>query len=154
MARRCYLDMIRAYPGGWEAMAAALGLPSKVALENRIYERSGQTVTVHLAEQMQAFSGTTLFAEDQARQAGGVFMKLPETSSAGNDELLNEFNLLYAELGELSGKFREAVRDNEISLAERADLEMVAQQIHKTVGELMTLMFAVYCKPERKGSGE
>lgn len=143
--------MIRAGQGGWEVMAAALGM-TRDALENRIYERKGQTPSVNLAEQMQKVSGTTLFAEEQARIAGGVFMKLPETNS-GNDELLNEFNLLYAELGELSGKFREAVRDNEISRTERADLEMVAQQIHKTVSELMSLMFAVYCKPE-KGSGE
>jgi hypothetical protein len=144
--RQDYLNMIRAYDGGWAAMAAALGL-SKDALENRIYERKGQTMTVHLAEQMQAFSGTTIFAEGIARDAGGVFLKLPEMREVGNEELLSEFNLLYSELGELSSKFRVYVADNEISKTERADLDGVAQQIHRTVEELLALTYRVYCKP-------
>lgn len=153
-ARKCYLDMIREMPGGWEAMAAALGLPSRMALENRIYERKGQEMTVHLAEQMQAFSRTTLFAEDVAKNSGGVYVQLPEGGGAGNDELLDEFNLLYAELGDLSGKFRRYAGDNNIDRGERADLEQVAQQIHKTVSELMALMFAVYCRPEEGADRE
>lgn len=153
MARKCYLEMIRAYPGGWEAMAAALGLPSRMALENRVYERKGQEVTVHLAEQMQAFSGTTLFAEDAARKAGGVFLKLPAARDIGNEELLDEFNLLYAKLGELSAKFRKYVDDDAIDRRERADLEEVAQDIHETISELMALMFMVYCKPEDAQAG-
>lgn len=145
--RQDYLNMIGAFPGGWPAMAAALGLPSAMALENRVYERKGQTVTVHLAEQMQAFSGTAHFAEGVARDSGGVFLKLPEARDIGNEELLAEFNLLYAELGELSGKFREYVKDNEIDKAERADLDDVAQQIHRTVEELLALTYQVYCRP-------
>lgn len=145
--RQVYLAMIRAYPGGWEAMAAACGM-SRVSLENRIYERKGQTVSVELTELMQSFSGTTHFAEEEARGAGGVFMRLPAIGDIGNEELLAEFNKLYAELGELSGKFRTYVADDEISRTERADLERVSQDIHQTVGELMALMFSVYCKPE------
>jgi len=146
-SRQAYLAMIRAYPGGWEAMAAACGI-SRVSLESRIYERKGMSVSVELAELMQSFSGTTHFAEEVARGAGGVFMRLPETGEVGNEELLSEFNLLYAELGQLSFKFRAYVADDEISRTERADLEHVSQEIHRTVSELMALMFSVYCKPE------
>lgn len=146
--RQDYLDMIRAYSGGWAAMSAALGL-SKDALENRIYERKGQSMSVHLSEQMQAFSGTTIFAEGVARDAGGVFLKLPEVREVGNDELLSEFNLLYAELGELSSKFRVYVADNDINKTERADLDGVAQQIHRKVEELLALTYRVYCKPDQ-----
>ena len=145
-ARKCYLEMIRAYPGGWEAMAAALGM-SKDALENRIYERKGQSVTVHIAEQMQAFSGTTRFAECVSQEVGGVFLKLPPPSDIGNDELLAEFNLLYAEVGDLSRKFSLYVADNEITITERADLDDVAQQIHRTVEKLLALTYRVYCRP-------
>lgn len=143
--RHDYLKMIRAFPGGWDAMAAACGL-SKDALENRIYERKGQTVTVELAELMQKLSSTTYFAEGVSRDAGGVFLKLPEVSEAGNDELLSEFNLLYAELGELSGKFRAYVADNNINNSERADLDAMGQKIHRTVEELLALTYQVYCK--------
>jgi hypothetical protein len=145
--RKDYLDMIRAFPGGWDAMAAACGL-SRQSLENRIYERKGQVVSVELAELMQSFSGTTHFAEGVARDAGGVFMRLPEVGEVGNDELLSEFNLLYAELGNLSGKFRAYVEDDQISNAERADLDAEAQKIHRTLEKLLALTYRVYCKPE------
>lgn len=145
-ARKYYLEMIRAFPGGWEAMAGALGM-SRDALENRIYERKGQSILVETAMQMQAFAGTTHFAEGVAQASGGVFLKLPEVKIVGNDELLSEFNLLYAELGELSSKFRAYTEDNDINQAERADLDNVAQRIHRTVEELLTLTYQVYCKP-------
>lgn len=148
-ARKYYLEMIRAYSGGWEAMAAACGL-SRDALENRIYERKGQTVTVELAMQMQAFSGTTHFAEAVAQSSGGVFMALPDVGEVGNDELLSEFNLLYAELGKLSGKFREYTADNVIDSTERADLDDEAQKIHRAVERLLALSYLVYCKPVQK----
>lgn len=148
-ARKYYLEMIRAFPGGWEAMAGALGM-TKDALENRLYERKGQQITVQTAMQMQAFSGTTHFAEGVAQESGGVFLKLPDARDIGNEELLSEFNLLYAELGELSGKFRIYVADNEISKAERVDLDGVAQQIHRTVEELLALMYQVYCRPTKE----
>ena len=143
--RSCYLSMIRAMPGGWPAMSAALGFPSVSALENRIYERSGQTVSVHQAEQMQALSGTTAFAEEQARLAGGTFMKLPEVEQLDNDELLDKFNELYAHLGELSTEFREYSRDDEIDAKERKKLDRKSREIHQALSELMAVMFAVYC---------
>jgi predicted transcriptional regulator len=144
--RNAYLSMIRAFPGGWDAMSAALGM-TRVALENRIYERKGQSLLVETAQQMQAFSATTFFAESIAQSAGGVFMQLPDRSDEGRDELLAKFTELYARLGDLSTKFREYVKDDEISRRERAVLEGVAQQIHRTVEELLALTFQVYCAP-------
>lgn len=96
--RRAYLEMIRAFPGGWDAMAAALGV-TRAGLENRIYERKGQSLHVETARQMQAFSGCPAFAEAVAADAGGVFLPLPEAEEVGSDELLAMFNQLYAELG-------------------------------------------------------
>lgn len=145
-ARKYYLEMIRAFPGGWEAMAGALGM-SKDALENRLYERKGQQLTVQTAMQMQAFSCTTHFAEGVAQESGGVFLKLPEARDIGNEELLAEFNQLYAKLGELSRKFNEYIEDGNINKTERADLDAVAQEIHRTVEELLALTYQVYCRP-------
>lgn len=144
--RKSYLAMIKEYPGGWDAMSAALGM-SRDALENRIYERKGQSVLVETALQMQQFSGSTHFAEAVAQQSGGVFMRFPERSDQGRDELLAKFNELYAELGDLSSKFREYVKDDEIDRKERADLTDVGQHIHRKVEELLALTFHIYCKP-------
>lgn len=146
--RRSYLEMIRAFPGGWDAMSAALGM-TRAALENRIYERKGQSVHVETALQMQQFSGRSAFAEAVAANAGGVFLPLPDPGEVDSDELLAMFNTLYAELGELSGKFRDAVQDGEISKRERAELTEVGQEIHRTVQQLLSLSFRVYCRPDK-----
>lgn len=144
--KKSYLAMIKAYPGGWDAMSAALGM-TRDALENRIYERKGQSVLVETALQMQQFSVSTHFAEAVAQASEGVFMRLPERSGQDRDELLAKFNELYAKLGDLSNKFREYVQDDEIDRHERQDLSDVGQQIHRTVGELLALTFQIYCQP-------
>lgn len=144
--RKAYLAMIKEYPGGWDAMAAALGM-TRDALENRIYERKGQSVLTETALQIQQFSTSTHFAEAVAQVSGGVFMKLPQHADHDRDELLAKFNELYSELGDLSGKFREYVKDDEIDRRERADLSDVGQHIHRTVEELLTLTFQIYCRP-------
>lgn len=127
-------------------MAAALGM-SRDALENRIYERKGQSVLVETALQMQEFSGTTHFAEAVAQASGGLFMKLPDNNGKDRDELLAKFNELYGELGDLSIKFKASVEDGEIDKRERADLSDAGQNIHRTVEELLTLTFQIYCHP-------
>ena len=144
--RKAYLSMIRAFPGGWDAMAGALGM-SRDALENRIYERKGQSVLVETALQMQLFSASTHFAEAVAQVSGGVFMTLPEQSNRDRDELLAKFNELYAKRGDLSIKFKVSVEDGEIDKRERADLTDVGQHIHRTVEELLNLNFQIYCRP-------
>lgn len=144
--KKAFLSMIKAFPGGWDAMAAALGM-SKDALENRIYERKGQSVLVETALQMQSFSSTTHFAEAVAQVSGGLFMKLPEHGDHDREELLSKFNELYGELGDLSIKFKSSIEDGEIDKRERADLSDVGQHIHRTVEELLTLTFQIYCRP-------
>ena len=141
--------MIRAFPGGWDAMAGALGM-SRDALENRIYERKGQSVLVETALQMQQFSSTTHFTEAVAQLSGGLFMKLPEQSSEDREELLAKFNELYSKLGDLSTKFREYVKDDEIDRRERQDLTDVGQNIHRTVEKLLALTFQIYCRPGQR----
>lgn len=140
--------MIKAFPGGWDAMAGALGM-TRMALENRIYERKGQAVLVETALQMQQFSGTTHFAEAVAQMSGGLFMQMPDHGAHDSQELLAKFNELYAELGDLSVKFKTSVADDLIDNQERKDLSDVGLQIHRTVEELLALTFAIYC---RRGS--
>lgn len=139
--------MIDAYPGGWDAMAAALGL-SRDALSNRVYERKGQSVSVNHAIQMQEFSGTTLFAEAIAVMSGGVFTKLIAPGAIDREDLHSKFQELWATLGTLSRAFTDYTDDNHIDKRERADLERISNEIHKTMRDLMALMFQIYCKPE------
>lgn len=144
--RKSYLRMIRAFPGGWDAMAAALGM-SRDALENRIYERKGQSILAETGLQMQQFSETTHFAEAIAQASGGVFLRLPSVDEdCDREELLAKFNDLYAHLGDLSTTFKKSITDNEIDKDERAKLSDVGQDIHRTVEELLALTFQIYCR--------
>lgn len=144
--RQAYLGMIKNFSGGWDAMCGALGM-SRDALENRIYERRGQSVCVDTALQMQAFSGTKHFAEAIATASGGVFVQIPQSSDVDNDALLAKFNALHAQIGLLSVRFSEATADGEVNKRERADLAAIGDKIHRATQELLALTFAVYCRP-------
>jgi hypothetical protein len=140
--------MIKATPGGWEVMAAALGV-SRQSLENRIYERKGQSVTVELAQQMQTVSGTTLWADKVAADSGGCFVALPDCGPVCNEDLRSKFNGLYAEIGHLSETFEAATKDDDINRVERRNLERVGNQINRKTLELLALAFKVFCDPAR-----
>ncbi|MET3134987.1 hypothetical protein AAKU55_005290 [Oxalobacteraceae bacterium GrIS 1.11] len=152
--RKAYLEMIKKFPGGWDAICGALAM-TRDALENRIYERKGQGVLVDTAMQVQKFSGTTYFAEAVAAASGGTFVKLPDDISADNELLNKKFHDLYAELGLFSSHFSDATADDVIDKREKADLTAIADEMHKTLSELLALTFRIYCrdegKPEKKG---
>lgn len=142
--KESFLAMIRAMPGGWDAMAGALGM-KRDALENRIYERKGQDLGVHTALQMQEFARTKQFAEAVAAVSGGTFVMLPSVDDIGNEEITDKFHEAFERLGDLSKEFREATRDGEINSRERDSLNRIVDDIHRTMDVLRALTFKVYC---------
>lgn len=151
--KKSYLDMIRAFPGGWDAISAALGM-TRNSLENRIYERKGQGVPVDTALQLQAFSGTTLFAEAVAASSGGTFVKLPADLADGNELLGKKFREVSIQFGHYAARFDKAIEgDDEIDSRERADLQAIGDSVHKAMSELLALTFRVYCKPDADQDG-
>lgn len=150
--KKSYLGMIKAFPGGWDAIAAALGM-SRNGLENRVYERKGQGVTVDTALQLQAFSGTTLFAEAVAASSGGAFVKLPEDICDGNEALAKKFRDIYVRLGVFASHFEEATADEVIDPRERACLDADIDGLQRGLSELMALTIRVYCLPNAGQDG-
>lgn len=150
--KKSYLGMIKAFPGGWDAIAAALGM-SRNGLENRVYERKGQGVTVDTALQLQAFSGTTLFAEAVAASSGGAFVKLPEDICDGNEALAKKFRDIYVRLGVFASHFEEATADEVIDPRERACLDADIDGLQRGLSELMALTIRVYCLPDAAQDG-
>ncbi len=148
--KKSYLGMIKAFPGGWDAIAAALGM-SRNGLENRVYERKGQGVMVDTALQLQAFSGTTLFAEAVAASSGGAFVKLPADLSDGNEVLAKKFRDIYVRLGVFAAHFEEATADEVIDARERICLDADMDGLQRGLAELMALTIRVYCQP---GAGQ
>lgn len=143
MLRSTYVAMCRSFPGGTAAMAAAMGYTVD-ALRNRIYEKKGQSLSVEDALLMQEFSGTKHFANEIARQSGGVFLEVIPAGIRERSELLTEFNRLTQELGELSKDYELSVRDGQIDGAEKAMLKRQAYRIHKQLEKILAISFAIY----------
>jgi len=141
---KAYQEMIKVH--GWPGTAATLGM-AKSALEARVYEIKGSGMRVDTALLIQAHAGTTHFAQAVAHATGGVYVDLPKAACAHDEDLEDKFHDLVSELGTLSKTYSAAKKDNEINASERADIEAKAQQMHKTLQELMSLMFHVYCRP-------
>jgi hypothetical protein len=143
-----YQEMIKVH--GWNGTAATLGM-TRSQLEARVYEVKGSGMRVDTALLIQAHAGTTHFAQAIAAASGGVFVELPSGDGATGEALQGKFHELYTELGRLSGTYTKAIEDNEIDRRERSELEDISQQMHKTMKELMGLMFQVYCRPTVAG---
>ena len=140
----CYQEMIKVH--GWTGTAATLGM-TKSQLEARVYEVKGSGMRVDTALLIQAHAGTTHFAQAIAVASGGVFVELPSGEGVNGESLQGKFHELYTELGLLSAAYTKAIEDNEIDPRERVELDDISQQMHKTMKELMGLMFQVYCRP-------
>ena len=139
-----YQEMIKVH--GWTGTAATLGM-TRSQLEARVYEVKGSGMRVDTALLIQAHAGTTHFAQAIAAASGGVFVELPTGDGVTGEGLHDKFHELYTELGRLSGTYTHAIKDGEIDRRERSELEDISQQMHKTMKELMGLMFQVYCRP-------
>lgn len=143
--RQAYLGMIKAFPGGWDAMCGALCM-KRDALENRIYERKGQDLHVHTALMMQEFSQTKMFTEAICTASGGTFVKLPCVDHVGNEEISEKFREVFEELAVWSAEFREVTEDGKITKLEQEKLNAIVDHSHMLMDQLRSLTFRVYCE--------
>lgn len=151
--RQAFLGMIKTFPGGWDAMCGALGM-TRDALENRIYERKGQGVSVDTALQMQAFSQTTFFAEAVAAQSGGTFILLPSIDHIDGEEISEKFHSAMEQFGILSAEYRLAIKDGEVDKGEREKLNAIIDRMHQIMDEIRALTFKYYCRETAMKGGD
>jgi hypothetical protein len=130
--RKAYLAMIKAFPGGWDAMSAALGF-TRMALENRIYERRGQSMSADTALMMQKLSETSFYAEAVALESDGIFIPIPEFDGVSDVALLDAYTEMVTDEGKFATDFREALKDGKVSQDEfeRLRKDLRQQQAHE-----------------------
>lgn len=138
-----YQEMIKVH--GWIGTSAMMNM-TRSQLEARVYEVKGSGMRVSTAQLLQRISGTTLFAEAVAAEAGGVFFELPAVGDVKQGDLMEKFLELQTLLGNLSAGYRKAVGDNVIDSSERRDLKSIEMDMHKTMCELMSTMFKLHCR--------
>ncbi|MBN3005602.1 hypothetical protein JW897_17860 [Chromobacterium alkanivorans] len=142
-----YQMMCRAINGGWAAMAQALST-SVTSLQNSVYCRKGQQMSVARAMAMQTASGTTYFAEALARDSGGVFIALPPANEFGNVDIQEKYVELLDRVGALAREYREATADHKVDRTERRTLEKLGNNICQLVTQINQMTFRIYCKQE------
>lgn len=142
-----YQMMCRATNGGWAAMAASLGM-SLTALQNRVYARKGQEVTVARAMDMQQASGTTYFAEAVASESGGLFIKLPTADCLSTEDIQEQFIQMLEKAGEFAAEWRRATDDNEVCKREKRQLGGLANDLCRHVHEILHTTFNIFCKQD------
>lgn len=138
-----YQDMIKVH--GWIGTAAQMNM-TRSQLEARVYEVKGSAMRVSTAQLLQQISGTTLFAQAIAADAGGVFIEMPAGDAVAQSDLMAKFLELQTEIGDLSRAYTAAIADAVIDSRERVELEKIEQAMHKTVCELMATMFKMHCR--------
>lgn len=141
--REAFQKMIQAFPGGWESMAAALGM-NVTKLENRVYERNGQEMGVRTARLMQEFSRTTFFVEALCAQSGGTFLKLPNFDHLDESAADAKIRQLVVQLGKLTAEFNKATEDRKISKSEHRKIDAIVDDLHKTIDEFKAITYRVH----------
>jgi hypothetical protein len=147
--KQTFLQMIEE-AGGRSDMAHCLGI-TLAALDNRVHEKGTPPQRVHpdMAIQMQLVSNTTLFAEEVARQSGGMFIPLPQSADQlDNEQIQDKFLRIVERVGELATCHRKATEDGHVDKNEQNDLEGIAHEIHRSVQEMLQLTYMIYSTPE------
>lgn len=139
--------MCRAMNGGYEGMAKALDT-SVCSLRNRIFSRKGQQMSVRMAMDMQAASGTTYFAEAVAIASGGVYISLPPITQLHGVDIQEKYVELLDKVGALAREYRHATADNEICKGERRTLTAIGNDICQLVTQINEITFRLYCKQD------
>ena len=138
-----YQDMIKVH--GWIGTAAQMNM-TRSQLEARVYEVKGSGMRVSTAQLLQRLSGTKLFAQAVAVEAGGVFVDMPEVEAFAAGDLMGKFLELQSHFGNLSTTYAKAIEDRVIDSGERRDLSDIEAAMHITLCELMATMYHVHCR--------
>jgi hypothetical protein len=135
-----------AYPGGIAQLARVIGRSPGV-LHNKFSEADERYDVMDreadaLAAEIRAKTGDTSYIEAKCARHGGIFVPLPESGSAADDDVLAEFLEIMRRFGEMGRELTEARADGVITLEEFTAFEVCAKraqaQIHKTVLTLKT----------------
>lgn len=116
-------EMCKAYPGGRQAMAGALGM-SITQFNNNLYEKNGcRFFEHHELESMEDLSGTNALAEYFARRSGALLVEVPKFEDLDQVELYSRSVTTVARRGLVDQMIQEAVADGVIDANEARDIE-------------------------------
>ncbi|QOV65802.1 YmfL family putative regulatory protein [Kosakonia pseudosacchari] len=148
-------------PGGYEEAAEILGIykpddvtPSTDPLFNRLRADGDQIFPLGWALVLQSAGGKHHVSNAMARHAGGVFVPLVEVDDIDNADINQRLMESIEWIGKHSTYLRKATADGVIDQAEREQIEENSYQVMAKWQEHLTLLFRVFCAPEKVDAGE
>ena len=107
--------LAHAYPGGVRALAARMERNSNTLAHELNPNMPTHKLGLGDAALMTALSGDASIAEAMARAAGGVFVRLPASSQASDEALLEQFATLVQDFGAVGASMNEALADGRVT---------------------------------------
>ncbi|ENF9938720.1 hypothetical protein ABR461_004577 [Enterobacter hormaechei] len=114
--------MCKAYPGGREAMAGALGM-SVTQFNNNLYEKNGcRFFEVNELEAMEDISNTALLADYFARRRGVLLVDVPQLEDLDRVDLFDRAMRTSAARGRVDTVIQRALEDGVIERHEAEEI--------------------------------
>ena len=139
--------------GGYAEAAEWLGVTEN-ALFNRLRVDGDQIFPLGWAMVLQRAGGSTHIADAVARHSQGVFVPLADVDDLDNADINQRLMESIEWIGKHSQYLRKATADGVIEPAEREQIEENRYQVMAKWQEHLTLLFRVFCAPEKSDARE
>nr|DAG32296.1 MAG TPA: regulatory protein [Caudoviricetes sp.] len=140
-------------PGGYSEAAEWLGVTEN-ALFNRLRTDGDQIFPLGWAMVLQRAGGSNHIANAIARHSNGVFVPLADVEEIENGDINQRLMESVEWIGRHSQYVRKATADGVIDAQERAQIEENSYQVMAKWQEHLTLLFRVFCAPEKSDARE
>ncbi|HFO1961518.1 TPA: YmfL family putative regulatory protein [Klebsiella pneumoniae] len=140
-------------PGGYAEAAEWLGVTEN-ALFNRLRVDGDQIFPLGWVMVLQRAGGSNHIANAIARHSNGVFVPLADVEEIENGDINQRLMESVEWIGRHSQYVRKATADGVIDAQERAQIEENSYQVMAKWQEHLTLLFRVFCAPEKSDARE
>ena len=140
-------------PGGYSEAAEWLGVTEN-ALFNRLRTDGDQIFPLGWAMVLQRAGGSNHIANAIARHSNVVFVPLADVEEIENGDINQRLMESVEWIGRHSQYVRKATADGVIDAQERAQIEENSYQVMAKWQEHLTLLFRVFCAPEKSDARE
>lgn len=146
----------KAYPHGIAALARKIGR-SEGVLANKLSEADDRYDVMDreadaLALEIRSVTGDTSYIESKCAVHGGLFVPLPESGIAADDDVLADLLAVMSSLGDMTRELTEARADGVITPDELAAYELRVRRVQaRLVQSVQTLRSQVHELPQVHG---
>lgn len=128
--------MCKSTKGGAGAVAYMLGM-SLDQLNNRIYEKKNQRVSVDLALEIQHVTESSGFAKYIAKQSGGIFVKLPDCGTIEEEDIQKSAMYAIEKMGTLMEQYRVFTEDGVLDSQEQKQMMHTKSELFASVTTML-----------------